>query len=142
MDTIQQMRARPQGRPNYPDVVMNEYVDEVTRKSKKRPRAGSRQLVIASRQAIQPTKGIRIGDGDAVYALYDHHLKCCQQTACKIIAKAWVKAVAPKNQSTPPYTKGDKTRPDWWPKLYCRYGEDTYKELRHKEPDHLGKDGE
>lgn len=91
---------------------------------------------------MQPRKGIRIGDSDAVYAFYDHRLKCCQQTACKIIAKAWVKAVAPKKQTTNPYTRGDKTRPDWWPKTYCRFGEDEHKDLRHKEPDHLGKEGE
>ncbi|KAI0476722.1 hypothetical protein F4859DRAFT_60023 [Xylaria cf. heliscus] len=89
---------------------------------------------------MQPKKGIRIGDSDAVYAYYDHRLKCCQQTACKIIAKAWVKAVAPKKQSTNPYTGGSKTRPDWWPTMYRKFGENTYKDLRHKEPDHIGKE--
>ncbi|KAI1359529.1 hypothetical protein F5Y08DRAFT_76687 [Xylaria arbuscula] len=134
-------RARPQLRHSYSNtMVRDEYADNVNRRSRKRPRAGSRQPAVASRHAIQATKGIRIGDGDAVYAFYDHHLRCCQQTACKIIAKQWVKAVAPKKQSTNPYTKGHESRPDWWPKVYCKYGEDTYRELRHKEPDHLGKD--
>ncbi|KAI0526502.1 hypothetical protein F5B22DRAFT_641644 [Xylaria bambusicola] len=133
-------RTRTQSRYSYPNNVVAGYADDATRRSRKRPRASSRQPGSASRQAVEPKKGIRIGDSDAVYAFYDHHLRCCQQSACKMIAKAWVKAVAPKKQSTHPYTRGDRSRPDWWPKVYCKYGEDTYKALRHKEPDHLGKD--
>ncbi|KAJ2982732.1 hypothetical protein NUW58_g6380 [Xylaria curta] len=136
--------SRIRGRRPYSNSTADSRAVEATRRSKKRPRAGSKQSRIGisrpsniSMVTIQPRKGIKIGDSDAVYAFYDHRLKCCQQTACKLIAKAWVKAVAPKKQSTHPYTRGDKTRPDWWPKTYCRFGEDTYKELRHKEPDHL-----
>ncbi|KAI0424053.1 hypothetical protein F5Y09DRAFT_162991 [Xylaria sp. FL1042] len=135
--------ARTQGRQYYPNSAVDSNVNDGTRKSRKRPRAGPRQ---PSRQnnlamiAVEPTKGIRIGDSDAVYAFYDHNLKSCQQTACKIIAKVWVKAVAPKKQSTNPYTRGVHSRPDWWPKTYCKFGEDTYKDMRHKEPDHLGKE--
>ncbi|GAW21802.1 hypothetical protein ANO14919_113270 [Xylariales sp. No.14919] len=137
---VPETRARTHGR-------LDSYVDNEVRKSKKRPRAGSKQPGISSRQDSislvtiqQPKRGIRIGDTEAVYAFYDHNLKCCQQTACKIIAKAWVKAVAPKKQSTHPYTRGDESRPDWWPRTYCKFGEDNYRVLRHKEPDHLGKE--
>ncbi|KAF2970608.1 hypothetical protein GQX73_g2992 [Xylaria multiplex] len=144
---VPEARARAHGRQHYPSATVESYADDGSRKSKKRLRAGSKQPGIASRQdsvAIvtmqQPKRGIRIGESDSVYGFYDHNLKCCQQTACKIIAKAWVKAVAPKKQSTHPYTRGDESRPDWWPRTYCKFGEDTYKDLRHKEPDHLGKD--
>ncbi|KAI0911541.1 hypothetical protein F4823DRAFT_560820 [Ustulina deusta] len=138
-------RERAQSRHYYPSSTVDVYADEGARKSKKRPRAGTKQAGIAQQSNLsmvtaQPKKGIRIGDSDAVYAVYDHHLKACQQTACKIIAKAWIKAVAPKKQSTHPYTRGDASRPDWWPKTYCRFGEDTCRALRHKEPDHLGKE--
>jgi hypothetical protein len=90
---------------------------------------------------IQPKRGIKIGDDEAVYAFYDQRFRSCQQAACKIIAKAWVKAVEPKKQSTHPYTRGDETRPDWWPKTFSKVRSDVVEELRHKEPDHLGKDG-
>ncbi|KAI0460446.1 hypothetical protein F5B21DRAFT_8211 [Xylaria acuta] len=140
-------RTRNRDRHHYPKSTVDSCANDAARRSKKRPRAGSKQRGIGSTKqdkmsmaATRPKKGIRIGDSDAVYAFYDHRLKCCQQTACKIIAKAWVKAVAPKKQSTHPYTRGNETRPDWWPKMYRRFGEDTYRDLRHKEPDHLGKE--
>ncbi|KAI0448018.1 hypothetical protein F4803DRAFT_545541 [Xylaria telfairii] len=139
--------TRTRDRHQYPKGTVDNDINGAARRSKKRPRASSKQRggssirrEVMSMGTLQPRKGIRIGDSDAVYAFYDHRLKCCQQTACKIIAKAWVKAVAPRKQTTNPYTRGDKTRPDWWPKTYCRFGEDTYKDLRHKEPDHLGKE--
>ncbi|ENH70668.1 hypothetical protein FOC1_g10012602 [Fusarium oxysporum f. sp. cubense race 1] len=51
-------------------------------------------------------------------------------------AKAWVKAVEPKKQSTHPYTGSDEKAPDWWPKPWGPTKEDK---VRHKEPDHLYK---
>ncbi|KAJ4146836.1 hypothetical protein LMH87_001395 [Akanthomyces muscarius] len=58
------------------------------------------------------------------------------KTACKLIAKAWVKAVEPKKQSTHPYTGSDGKAPDWWPKPWGPTKDDK---VRHKEPDHLYK---
>ncbi|RYC63231.1 hypothetical protein CHU98_g2956 [Xylaria longipes] len=146
VDVPEVNRTKIGDRHQYSKITADSCANDTARRSKKRPRASSKQRGTGTKQDripmgfLQPKKGIRIGDRDAVYALYDHRLKCCQQTACKIIAKAWVKAVAPKKQSTHPYTGGDRTRPDWWPKTYCSFGEDTVKDLRHKEPDHLGKD--
>ncbi|TGJ79427.1 hypothetical protein E0Z10_g9335 [Xylaria hypoxylon] len=144
---VPEARARAHGRQHYANGAVDNYADDGIPKSKKRLRAGSKQPGVPSRQDSismvtiqQPKRGIRISDTDAVYAFYDHNLKCCQQTACKIIAKAWVKAVAPKKQSTHPYTRGHLSRPDWWPKTYRKFGEDEHKNLRHKEPDHLGKE--
>jgi hypothetical protein len=90
---------------------------------------------------IAPKKGIRIGDSDALDGFYDNRLRQCQQAACKIIAKIWIKAVEPKKQSNHPYTGRKATAPDWWPEMFMQYGKDEWKELRHIEPDHLKKEG-
>ncbi|KAG5922871.1 hypothetical protein E4U42_005184 [Claviceps africana] len=85
---------------------------------------------------VSPRKGIKIGDSEAIWNFYEQRFKNCQQTACKLIAKAWVKAVEPKKQSTHPYTGSDEKAPDWWPKPWGPTKEDK---VRHKEPDHLYK---
>ncbi|KID89318.1 Ydr124wp-like protein [Metarhizium guizhouense ARSEF 977] len=85
---------------------------------------------------VSSRKGIKVGDGDAVWNFYEQRFKNCQQTACKLIAKAWVKAVEPKKQSTHPYTGSDEKAPDWWPKPWGPTKDDK---VRHKEPDHLYK---
>lgn len=87
---------------------------------------------------VSSRKGIKISDSDAVWNFYEQRFKNCQQTACKLIAKAWVKAVEPKKQSTHPYTGSDEKAPDWWPKPWGPTKDDK---VRHKEPDHLYKRG-
>ncbi|KAI1149205.1 hypothetical protein F4825DRAFT_453693 [Nemania diffusa] len=126
----------------YQPIAADGSTSDNVRRPRKRQRTNSdipsgRGMSMATTEA---SRGIKIGDVHAVYAFYDHYLKCCQQTACKTLGKAWVKAIAPKKQSTNPYTKGDETRPDWWPKFYRKFGCETWKNMRHKEPDHLGKD--
>jgi hypothetical protein len=79
-----------------------------------------------------------IGDSAAVWDIYDLRFRNLQQTACKLIAKAWVKLVEPKKQSTHPYTGSDEKAPDWWPKPW---GHSREEKIRHKEPDHLYKRG-
>lgn len=88
--------------------------------------------------AVSSRRGIKLGDSDAVWSFYEQRFKNCQQTACKLIAKAWVKAVEPKKQSTHPYTGSDEKAPDWWPKPWGPTKDDK---VRHKEPDHLYKRG-
>ncbi|KAF4123186.1 Protein of unknown function (DUF2841) [Geosmithia morbida] len=83
-------------------------------------------------------RAIRVQDSPALWSFYDQRFKSCQQSACKLIAKAWVKAVEPKKQSTHPYTGSDEKAPDWWPKPWGTTKEDK---VRHKEPDHLYKRG-
>ncbi|KAM3509080.1 hypothetical protein MY10362_000789 [Beauveria mimosiformis] len=107
------------------------------RSGRKRPRPRNplnddedTQMTVSSR------RGIRVGDSDAVWGFYEQRFKNCQQTACKLIAKAWVKAVEPKKQSTHPYTGSDEKAPDWWPKPWGPTKDDK---VRHKEPDHLYK---
>ncbi|POR32148.1 Uncharacterized protein TPAR_07658 [Tolypocladium paradoxum] len=107
------------------------------RQGRKRPRArhpvnddDDVPMTVSSR------RGIKVGDSDAVWSFYEQRFKNCQQTACKLIAKAWVKAVEPKKQSTHPYTGSDEKAPDWWPKPWGPTKDDK---VRHKEPDHLYK---
>ncbi|KAL7786734.1 hypothetical protein V8C37DRAFT_287279 [Trichoderma ceciliae] len=85
---------------------------------------------------VSSRRGIKIGDSAAVWSFYEQRFKNCQQTACKLIAKAWVKAVEPKKQSTHPYTGSDEKAPAWWPKPWGPTKDDK---VRHKEPDHLYK---
>lgn len=81
---------------------------------------------------------IQINNTKDIWEFYEQQFKNCQQTACKLIAKAWVKAVEPKKQSTHPYTGKDEKAPDWWPKPW---GNSKDERVRHKEPDHLYKRG-
>lgn len=81
---------------------------------------------------------IVIGDEKAVWSFYEQRFKNCQQAACKLIAKAWIKTVEPKKQSTHPYTGKDEKAPDWWPQPW---GDNLENKVRHKEPDHLYKKG-
>lgn len=89
-------------------------------------------VITTSRKAIQ------IDRSDEVWDFYDQHFKCVQQTACKHIAKAFVKVIAPKKQANNPYTRGDDMAPDWWPKPW---GPGEKDKVRHVEPDHLWKKG-
>jgi len=79
-------------------------------------------------------RGIKVGDSDELWDFYATRFKNIQQNACKVIAKIWVKAVAPKKQTHNPYTKEDEARPGWWPKPW---GPGKDERVRHKEPDHL-----
>jgi len=115
-DPALKARKRPRHRPEIPRTVDN---DEPIR--------------------ISVSKiGLRIGDAQALWDFYEQRFKNCQQTACKLIAKAWVKAVEPKKQSAHPYTGSDEKAPTWWPKPW---GSTETERVRHKEPDHLLKKG-
>ncbi|RYP60736.1 hypothetical protein DL770_009937 [Monosporascus sp. CRB-9-2] len=112
---------------------------EESHKTRKRPRVTAlrRRSERSDPPLITPTppkKTITIGDDKAVWQFYHDILKECQQNACKLIAKAWIKAVEPKKQSTHPYTGKDEKAPDWWPKPW---GANKDEKVRHKEPDHL-----
>lgn len=77
---------------------------------------------------------LKIGDADTVWEFYLQQFAACQQTVCKIIAKAWVKKLEPEIQSTHPYTGIDESAPGWWPKPWGLGKDDK---IPYKEPDHL-----
>lgn len=89
-------------------------------------------------QVVVAKKGLRIGNNEDVWKFYEQRFKSIQQTACKTIAKAWIKLIAPKKQSNHPYTGQEAKAPDWWPKPT---GSTKEERVRHKEPDHLHKPG-
>ncbi len=101
-----------------------------------------RTASIVEDKTIRPTQPakipIRISDQQAIWNIYDQRFRSLQQSACKLVAKAWVKLVEPKKQSTHPYTGSDEKAPDWWPKPW---GPTREERVRHKEPDHLYKKG-
>ncbi|KAL8329474.1 hypothetical protein RB597_004964 [Gaeumannomyces tritici] len=86
--------------------------------------------------APKPHKEILAGDSQQIWDFCDTRFKNLQQTACKLVAKAWIKLVEPKKQSTHPYTGSDEKAPGWWPKPW---GPNKDEKVRHKEPDHLYK---
>ncbi|KAI0146011.1 hypothetical protein F4776DRAFT_660882 [Hypoxylon sp. NC0597] len=117
------------------------FEDDGNYKARKRPRASVRREPDnfedePAASSSSSKKGITINDDKAIWQFYEDRFKGIQQSACKLIAKAWVKAVEPKKQSTHPYTGADEKAPDWWPKPW---GPGKEHRVRHKEPDHLYK---
>ncbi len=108
-----------------------------------RHQASRRTLAVRDEEPpskVQTTKrALEIGNQQAVWELYDERFRGLQQSACKIMAKAWIKLIEPKKQSNHPYTGSDAGAPDWWPKPW---GPTKEGRVRHKEPDHLHKHGE
>lgn len=110
------------------------YQDDCIPGTRKRTRTGSQVLNKGAPQAT-----VHISDRAAVRAFYERCFKDFQQQGCKIFGKAWVKMMEPKKQSNHPYVKSNEvgTPPPWWPPTSGAKDE----AVRHKEPDHLGKQG-
>lgn len=136
------------GRRQYdrrPTQDLLDYEDDAAYRTRKRQRgtlSGRRNHALNAEgptvQVVLAKRGIKIGNKDEIWKFYDQRFKNIQQSACKIIAKAWVKLIAPKKQSNHPYTGADAKAPDWWPKPW---GQSREEKVRHKEPDHLYKPG-
>lgn len=110
-----------------------------------------------------------IEDRKQVVMTLGRRLDQMQQLACKVILKAWIRAIEPKKQSNFPYVGSDKKKkqeaekngmkkrakpkngpdsPPWWPSahedwwgLLSHPACASLDEVRHKEPDHLRKEG-
>jgi hypothetical protein len=67
----------------------------------------------------------------AIENYYASRFAALQQATCKLVVKAWIKVIEPKKQMKFPYNKGEELKPAWWPEG-----------VRHREPDHLSKQGE
>lgn len=102
------------------------------KKSRKRPKVhrSAEKMV----RAVS-TKQLALGDTAGIREFYVQCLKDLQQFVGRIIAKALVKLIEPKKQTTYPYSGGAATAPPWWPPTS---GEGA---IRHTEPDHLHKRG-
>ncbi|KAI9746616.1 MAG: hypothetical protein M1818_000329 [Claussenomyces sp. TS43310] len=83
---------------------------------------------------VSHTRQLRIGDAQQVQDFYIQRFKDLQQSACKVIAKAFVKIIEPKKQTNHPYTGGHAKAPGWWPLPTKDGAKDG---VRHREPDHL-----
>lgn len=104
----------------------------------KRTRRGDPGLSVEDAIMPVPVQGkqqLIIGDSDEVWQYYQTRFRDMQQSACKVMGKAFVRLVEPKKQTHHPYTKGDEKAPPWWPETTGADG------VRHKEPDHLLKRG-
>ncbi|KAI1335137.1 hypothetical protein F5Y15DRAFT_257245 [Xylariaceae sp. FL0016] len=123
-------------------VPFGNFEDDGNHQTRKRPRATISRRVAHDYEDLPQAatgtakRGIMIGNDQEVWSFYDQRFKNCQQNACKLIAKAWVKAVEPKKQSAHPYTGKDEKAPEWWPKPW---GPTKEEKVRHREPDHLYK---
>jgi hypothetical protein len=74
----------------------------------------------------RPNRQIRIDDTAALNDFYFTRFTELQQLHCKTVAKAWIKKIEPRKQTTHPYKNGDLAAPPWWPAG-----------VKHKEPDHI-----
>ena len=96
---------------------------------------------------VLPRISFRVSDGENIEAFIYTRFMQIQQSALKVIAKAWIKAICPKKQANFPYVdsnpRHDQPRrrprhagpprvPMFWPDLGV---------CRHREPDHLDKNG-
>ena len=106
-------------------------------------RAAQPQVIPKQTDTILHSEEVRLDDEKVLEAWYEDQFWHMQQIPCKIIAKAWIKAVHPKKQGKFPYNGGKRAKelkgtddfeykrgqiakPDWWPR-----------KVRHQEPDHL-----
>lgn len=88
----------------------------------------SQNMSTVIKSLLEECDSLDLSNQRDVRRFYGNSLMALQQTACKTIAKAWIKSVEPKKQSRFPYMGGERSRPAWWPTS-----------VRHKEPDHLKK---
>ncbi len=108
--------------------------------TKRRRRAYQGQFRERSNEDLPITPSVQkqtlvIGNEAEVEKFYTQRFKDMQQSACKVMGKAFVKLVEPKKQTHHPYTKGNDKAPPWWPNTQ---GDNN---VRHREPDHLLKPG-
>lgn len=112
------------------------YGDDLLYSNRTRKRVKTSMKDDGPEPVVAAKREITVGNDNEVREYYAQQFRNLQQTACKLIAKAWVKQVEPKKQSVHPYTGADSKAPDWWPKPW---GPTKDEKVRHKEPDHLYK---
>lgn len=131
-------------RRRFPRQQRDDYDSNESSSGRKRPRAGSEfgEDDTPVPPQVSNTKSLTIGDYNEVTQYYMQGFKNLQQTACKVIGKAFIKIIEPKKQTNHPYTGGPEKAPSWWPQLPPANHKGPHPTgTRHKEPDHLLKDG-
>lgn len=85
------------------------------------------------------TLDIAADDDEGWKLWFQNAFKLLRQLACRDIAREWIRVIHPRKQATHPYNGrllGNKelapevTKPPYWPM-----------EVKHKEPDHISKEG-
>ena len=90
---------------------------------------------------IRTKRGIKIGDSDQIWDFYNQRFKNVQQNLCKLLAKIWIKVLAPKGGAVAlgrVASTGDERAPDWWPKPW---GTSKDERVRYVATDHMLKKG-
>ncbi|KAF7134036.1 hypothetical protein CNMCM5793_005616 [Aspergillus hiratsukae] len=64
-----------------------------------------------------------------VIARYRQNFSNLTQNDCRSIGQAWIDLIEPNKQRIHPYTKGDASKPNWWPP-----------NVQHRSPHHLWPD--
>lgn len=82
---------------------------------------------------------LHLANTQEVIKYYESAFDYFLQLNCRVVAKAFIKAIEPKKKSKYPYNgkkprsrpyDPEKNKPKWWPS-----------DVNHKEPDHLFKEG-
>ncbi|KAH9204223.1 hypothetical protein DL95DRAFT_236730, partial [Leptodontidium sp. 2 PMI_412] len=81
-------------------------------------------------------KQMVISNEAEVESFYTQRFNDMQQSACKLMGKAFVKLMESKKQAYYSYTKGNDKAPPWW------LDTEGNNNVRHWEPDYILKPGE
>ena len=130
------------GEGQYPLGSANSPVEEDRHQDSSNTRKRKRSPRRSVPNELESAKRIAISNNFEVSKFLQQYLGKLPQYICRLVAKAWIKTIHPKKQSMYPYAKGYGKPPSWWPPttpvgvLGPLRGK-----VRHREPDHLQKDG-
>ena len=121
--------------------IVKEYMQQGFPQNKKRKRSKVTNPIYS---LVQSTRQLCIGNETEVRGFLLQCFKNVQQDHVKTIAKAWIKVINPNKQTNYPYAGGPNRAPPWWPPRPLDAVQPTQRNgyVRHREPDHLKKEGE
>jgi hypothetical protein len=126
----------------FPPTIGSAYTESSPRWDIKGGEGTRRNVWSVDSKIWKPEVMISIIDRDLVRKYYEKAFRNLQQTNCRTLAKAYVKLVEPRKQVYFPYNgrkaitgvayhlDPEAAKPPWWPPG-----------VRHREPDHLLKEG-